>query len=63
MLYRVIYMMFYHFSSAKDYMNSTSRGFNVAVGGGLGFTHNNQKTHPRLADVIGFCKPSDAPLG
>jgi len=28
-------------------------GFNVAVGGGLGFTHNNQKTHPRLADVIG----------
>ena len=28
-------------------------GFNVSVGGGLGFTHNNQKTHPRLADVIG----------
>ena len=25
----------------------------MAVGGGLGFTHNNQKTHPRLADVIG----------
>jgi len=36
------------------------QGFNVAVGGGLGFTHNNQKTHPRLADVIGFCKPDDA---
>ncbi|CAK9002825.1 unnamed protein product [Durusdinium trenchii] len=35
-------------------------GFNVAVGGGLGFTHNNQKTHPRLADVIGFCKPGQA---
>ncbi|CAJ1459739.1 unnamed protein product, partial [Effrenium voratum] len=35
-------------------------GFNVTVGGGLGFTHNNQKTHPRLADVIGFCKPGDA---
>jgi sulfite reductase (NADPH) hemoprotein beta-component len=35
-------------------------GFNVTVGGGLGFTHNNQKTHPRLADVIGFCEPSDA---
>jgi len=35
-------------------------GFNVSVGGGLGFTHNNQKTHPRLADVIGFCKPEDA---
>jgi len=26
----------------------------------LGFTHNNQKTHPRLADVIGFCEPQDA---
>ncbi|CAE8627317.1 unnamed protein product [Polarella glacialis] len=35
-------------------------GFNVSVGGGLGFTHNNQKTFPRLAEVIGFCKPSDA---
>ncbi|CAE8598505.1 unnamed protein product [Polarella glacialis] len=35
-------------------------GFNVSVGGGLGFTHNNQKTFPRLAQVIGFCKPSDA---
>eukprot|EP00931_Biecheleriopsis_adriatica_P086419 TRINITY_DN610_c0_g1_i10.p1 TRINITY_DN610_c0_g1~~TRINITY_DN610_c0_g1_i10.p1 ORF type:complete len:964 (+),score=245.44 TRINITY_DN610_c0_g1_i10:67-2892(+) len=40
--------------------NNKLLGFNVAVGGGLGFTHNNQKTHPRLADVIGFCKPSDA---
>mmetsp|Transcript_40551 Transcript_40551/g.88643 ORF Transcript_40551/g.88643 Transcript_40551/m.88643 type:complete len:952 (+) Transcript_40551:71-2926(+) len=38
------------------------QGFNVAVGGGLGFTHNNQKTHPRLAEVIGFCKPSDSKL-
>jgi len=36
------------------------QGFNVTVGGGLGFTHNNGKTHPRLADVIGFCKPKDA---
>mmetsp|Transcript_40279 Transcript_40279/g.112911 ORF Transcript_40279/g.112911 Transcript_40279/m.112911 type:complete len:949 (+) Transcript_40279:100-2946(+) len=34
-------------------------GYNVTVGGGLGFTHNNQKTHPRLADVIGFCEPED----
>merc|ERR1711972_1278395 len=40
--------------------NGVLQGFNVTVGGGLGFTHNNQKTHPRLADVIGFCKPSDA---
>jgi len=36
------------------------QGFNVSVGGGLGFTHNNQKTHPRLAEVIGFCEPQQA---
>jgi len=40
--------------------NNKLLGFNVSVGGGLGFTHNNQKTHPRLAEIIGFCKPSDA---
>jgi len=40
--------------------NNVLEGFNVTVGGGLGFTHNNQKTHPRLAEVIGFCKPNDA---
>lgn len=38
------------------------QGFNVTVGGGLGFTHNNPKTHPRLADVVGFCKPAQAKL-
>ena len=31
-------------------------GFNISVGGGLGMTHGNEKTFPRLADVIGFCK-------
>jgi sulfite reductase (NADPH) hemoprotein beta-component len=30
-------------------------GFNVAVGGGMGSTHGNEATYPRLADVIGFC--------
>jgi len=30
-------------------------GFNVTVGGGMGMTHNNKKTFPRLADVMGFC--------
>lgn len=29
-------------------------GFNVAVGGGMGMTHGDEKTFPRLADVIGF---------
>ena len=33
-------------------------GFNVAVGGGMGTTHGNQATYPRLADVIGFCTPA-----
>ena len=32
-------------------------GFNVTVGGGLGMTHGNEGTFPRLADVIGFCTP------
>lgn len=32
-------------------------GFNVTVGGGMGMTHGNEKTFPRLADVIAFCKP------
>ncbi|MDE0836050.1 MAG: NADPH-dependent assimilatory sulfite reductase hemoprotein subunit [Akkermansiaceae bacterium] len=30
-------------------------GFNVAVGGGMGMTHGDEKTYPRTADVIGFC--------
>ncbi len=30
-------------------------GFNVAVGGGMGMTHGDEKTYPRIADVIGFC--------
>ncbi|RLN52299.1 hypothetical protein BBJ29_002365 [Phytophthora kernoviae] len=32
-------------------------GFNVSVGGGMGMTHNNKKTYPRLADVMAFCTP------
>lgn len=33
------------------------QGFNVAVGGGMGSSHGNVDTYPRLADVIGFCTP------
>jgi sulfite reductase (NADPH) hemoprotein beta-component len=33
---------------------STPLGFNVTVGGGLGATHGDAATFPRLADVIGF---------
>jgi sulfite reductase (NADPH) hemoprotein beta-component len=32
-------------------------GFNVTVGGGLGASHGEPATYPRLADVVGFVKP------
>jgi len=32
-------------------------GFDVTVGGGMGMTHSEPATYPRLADVIGFCRP------
>lgn len=35
-------------------------GFNVAVGGGLGATHGDPATYPRLAQVIGCIAPDDA---
>ncbi len=33
-------------------------GYNVAVGGGMGRSHGNLQTYPRLADVLGFL-PAD----
>src|SRR5690606_1981947 len=35
-------------------------GFNVAIGGGMGASHGDPKTYPRLADVIGFVTPDQA---
>jgi sulfite reductase (NADPH) hemoprotein beta-component len=35
-------------------------GFNVAVGGGMGMSHGEPATYPRLGDVIGFCPPGKA---
>ncbi len=32
-------------------------GFNVTVGGGMGTTHGEAATYPRLADVVGFASP------
>lgn len=32
-------------------------GYNLAVGGGMGRSHGNTETFPRLADVIGFLPP------
>jgi sulfite reductase (NADPH) hemoprotein beta-component len=32
-------------------------GYNLAVGGGMGRSHGNEATYPRLADVLGFVSP------
>jgi sulfite reductase (NADPH) hemoprotein beta-component len=32
-------------------------GFDVVVGGGMGMSHGDPSTYPRLADVLGFCLP------
>ena len=39
------------------------KGFNVAIGGGLGATHGNTETYPRLATVIGFVPIGNQPSG
>ncbi|HUZ08537.1 MAG TPA: NADPH-dependent assimilatory sulfite reductase hemoprotein subunit [Candidatus Paceibacterota bacterium] len=37
--------------------NDRLAGYNIAVGGGMGRSHGNEQTFPRLADVIGFFTP------
>src|SRR5438045_1899881 len=32
-------------------------GYNLLVGGGMGMSHGNAQTFPRLADVLGFLRP------
>ena len=32
-------------------------GFNVTVGGGMGMSHGEAATYPRLGEVLGFCRP------
>src|SRR5262249_25254029 len=39
--------------------NGTLAGFNVTAGGGLGATHGEPNTYPRLGDVLGFITPDD----
>ncbi len=34
--------------------NNQLKGFNIVVGGGLGTTHGNANTYPRLGNVLGF---------
>jgi sulfite reductase (NADPH) hemoprotein beta-component len=33
-------------------------GYNVTVGGGMGASHNDSETFPRLADTLGFIEPN-----
>jgi sulfite reductase (NADPH) hemoprotein beta-component len=35
-------------------------GFNVVAGGGMGMSHGDATTYPRLGDVLGFCVPDQA---
>jgi sulfite reductase (NADPH) hemoprotein beta-component len=35
----------------------TLLGFDIVVGGGMGMSHNEPSTYPRLGEVIGFCRP------
>jgi sulfite reductase (ferredoxin) len=37
----------------------TLQGYTVAVGGGLGMTHNKPRTYPRLATPIAFVQPDE----
>jgi len=39
--------------------NGEIAGYNVTVGGGMGMTHGETETYPRLGDVLGFIKPGE----
>lgn len=43
------------FIAIADESGKKLLGFNVTVGGGLGMSHNQIETYPRLADILGFC--------
>jgi len=34
-------------------------GYNVVVGGGMGMSHGEPETYPRLAEPLGFCRPDE----
>ena len=40
--------------------NGILDGFNVYAGGGMGMTHGNKKTYPRLGSILGFCSIEQA---
>ena len=37
--------------------NGELLGYNLLAGGGMGSTHGDERTYPRLADVLGFIRP------
>src|SRR4051812_38305791 len=45
------------FIAILDQESKAVLGFNLTVGGGLGATHGEPQTFPRVADVIGFLEP------
>lgn len=38
------------------------KGFNIVIGGGLGTTHGNENTYPRLGNIIGFTDTEEKTL-
>ncbi len=40
--------------------NGRLAGYNVTVGGGMGMSHGDVATYPRLGEILGFCGPGDA---
>src|SRR5207244_4994237 len=43
--------------------NGRLAGYNLLAGGGMGMSHGNAKTFPRVADVIGFLTPEHLECG
>lgn len=36
-------------------------GYDVLVGGGMGCAYGNAASFPRIADIVGFCRPEEVP--
>mmetsp|Transcript_1383 Transcript_1383/g.1833 ORF Transcript_1383/g.1833 Transcript_1383/m.1833 type:complete len:1763 (-) Transcript_1383:39-5327(-) len=36
------------------------KGWNICIGGGMGTTHGDKATYPRLSDILGFCTTEQA---
>jgi sulfite reductase (NADPH) hemoprotein beta-component len=48
------------FIAIADATGKSIAGFNVTVGGGLGMSHNQVETYPRIADILGYCTVDQA---